>query len=103
MNIADLTNPATNPLPEEVQELVAALIEGRVHSLAILAEITYPDGDTDWMTCLSLDMDNNESDELGFIGAMTMLQREVIQMIDPPTIRIITRSDEEDNDDSDAG
>lgn len=99
MQIADLTNPNTNPLPDEVKELVAALLEGRVHSLAILAEITDHEGDRDWLTCYSMDMDDNETDEIGFVGAMTMLQRQIIEAIDPTEIRIIQISKPDDNED----
>lgn len=97
MQIADLTNPNTNPLPMEVQELVAALIEGRVHSLAIVAEITNHEGECEWLTGYSFDMDENETDEMGFLGAIALMQRKVANEIDTPVIRIsIIRPDDDD-------
>lgn len=101
MNIADLTNPATNPLPEEVQSLVAALIEGRVHSLAILAETTGTDGEPDWIAGFSLDMDDNETDEVSFVGAVALLQKAIHEAIDPPSVNIIQIKPSDD--DPDAG
>ena len=98
MNIADLTNPDTNPLPEEVRELVAALIEGRVHSLLILAEITDESGEASIHSMYELDMDENISNEFAFVGALGLLHRQVQEEIDPPTFRIqITGSPDDDD------
>jgi hypothetical protein len=94
MNLADLTNPDTNPLPEEVQDLVAALLEGRVHSLAIVAEITDEVGDSAWIRGFSLDMDENESDDLAFLGSLGLMYRQVQDEVCMPEVRL--RLDDED-------
>jgi len=96
MKLADLTNPDTNPLPEEVRELVAALIEGRVHSLLILAEITDDSGEASIHSMYELDMDENISNEYAFVGALGLLHRQVQEEIDPPTFRI--HDDDTDDD-----
>ena len=96
MKITDFSNPATNPLPDEVRDLVAALIEGRVHSLAILAEITDEDGDLAWITGFQLDMDDNESNDFAFSGALGILHRQVQDAIDAPTFEIEIEDDEDD-------
>jgi len=101
MKLTDITNPATNPLPEEVQDLVAALIEGRVHSLAILAEITDEDGDAAWITGFQLDMDDNESNDFAFSGALGILHRQVQDAIDTPTFEIELGDDDNDDDEND--
>ena len=99
MKLADLTNPDTNPLPEEVRELVAALIEGRVHSLLILAEITDDTGEASIHSMYELDMDENISNEYAFVGALGLLHRQVQEEIDPPTFRIqITGGSNDDED-----
>ena len=99
MKLADLTNPDTNPLPEEVRELVAALIEGRVHSLLILAEITDDTGEASIHSMYELDMDENISNEYVFVGALGLLHRQVQEEIDPPTFRIqITGGSDDDED-----
>lgn len=61
----------------EVQDLVAALIEGRVHSLMIVAEVTDENGNKDWIKGFDLDMDENVSDDFAFVGAVTMALREL--------------------------
>lgn len=73
MQIADLANPATNPIPEEAQELVAALLEGRVKSLAVVAEIEAPGGKVEWINDYWIDMDEHSSDRRGLIGTVHML------------------------------
>ena len=99
MKVADLVNPAINPLPEEVQDLVAALIEGRVHSLAILAEITDADGNTDWLQGYSLDMDENISDELAFVGALGLMLKEIQEAIAPQNLTLHIKREDDDDDD----
>ena len=100
MKLADLTNPDTNPLPEEVRELVAALIEGRVHSLLILAEITDDTGEASIHSMYELNMDENISNEYAFVGALGLLHRQVQEEINPPTFRIqITGGSDDDTDD----
>lgn len=81
MNIADLVNPETNPLPEEVKDLVAALLEGRVRSMFLVAEIEDADSDTAWIEGYSLHMDDHESDIRGFVGAVTLNLDEMKQDI----------------------
>lgn len=81
MNIADLTNPDTNPLPEEVKDLVAALIEGRVRSMFLVAEIEDSDSDTSWIEGYSVHMDEHESDIRAFVGAVTLNLDELKQDI----------------------
>lgn len=58
--------------------LVAALLEGRVKSLAIVAEIIDTDGSPVWIQDYELDMEEHTSDLRGFVGAMTMLHKEVL-------------------------
>ena len=97
MHIADLTNPNTNPLPEEVRDLVAALIEGRVHSLAILAEISDENGDQGWIEGFTLDMDDNQSDDYAFLGALGLLHRQVQDEIAPMFLMQVRGEDEDDD------
>jgi hypothetical protein len=73
MNITDMTNPDANPIPEEAQALVAALLEGRVKSLAVVAEIEDADGQASWINEYWIDLDEHSSDRRGFIGTMHML------------------------------
>lgn len=72
MNIADLTNPDTNPLPEEAQALVAALLEGRVRSMFLVAEVEEADGQTAWIEGYGAHMDDHVSDIRAFVGAVTL-------------------------------
>lgn len=81
MQIADLTNPSTNPLPEEVQELVAALLEGRVRSMFLVAEIEESDGDTAWLEGSIINMDEHQSDVRAFVGSITLNLDELKQEI----------------------
>ena len=81
MNIADLTNPNTNPLPEEAQDLVAALIEGRVRSMFLVAEIEGHDGETGWIEGYSVHMDEHVSDVRAFVGAVTLNLDEIKQAV----------------------
>lgn len=99
MNFADLTNPETNPLPEEVQDLVAALLEGRVHTLMILAEFTDEDGEQGWIRGYSLDMDENESDAYGFLGHLSILSRQIQDEVETPTLDITIRGNDDDSED----
>ena len=99
MNLADLTNPATNPLPEEVQDLVATLLEGRVHSLMIVAEFTVSEGNQGWIRGFSLDMDDNESDAYGFLGHINMMTRQIQDDIETPQLSITIKGDDDDTDD----
>lgn len=99
IQVADLTNPATNPLPEEVQDLVGAMLEGRVRSLFIVAEIEDADGLTDWIEGYSLDMDEHESDERAFVGAVTMVREALMSSIQPQ--EFVIHFNEDDNDDND--
>lgn len=79
MQIADLINPNTNPLPEEVQELVAALLEGRVKSMFLVAELVDHDGQPSWIEGCDLNMDDHESDQRAFVGAVTITLDELKQ------------------------
>lgn len=101
MNIADLTNPETNPLPDEVKDLVAALLEGRVHSLLILAELSDQDGEQEWIEGFTLDMDENLSDDYGFLGHLNLLQRQIQDDIEAPSLMIHIRTDNTGDDDDD--
>lgn len=99
--LTDLTNPATNPLPDEVKELVAALLEGRVHSLAIVAEVKTPDGDMDWLQGYNMNMDDNLSNDYGFVGALAMMLKRVQNHIEEEDF-IIELMDDDDEEDEDA-
>lgn len=95
--LTDLTNPATNPLPDEVQALVAALLEGRVHSLAIVAEVSDAHGLRDWIEGFDLDMDGNESDGYGFIGALSMMLREAQDELMDTRVTVVMDDDDDDD------
>ena len=99
MKLADLTNPQTNPLPEEVQDLVAALLEGRVHTLMILAEFRDENGDQGWIRGYSLDMDDNDSDAYGFLGHLNIMTRQIQDEIETPELSITIRGSDDDTDD----
>lgn len=96
MKTFNLTNPETNPLPEEVQALVAALLEGRVHTLAILAEVSDAHGQRDWIEGFDMDMDGNETDEYGFVGALSMMLREVQDEVSNTEVSMILDDEDED-------
>lgn len=102
--ITDLVNPDPNPLPNEVKELVAALLEGRVHSLAIIAEVTKTDGEKDWLQGFSMDMDDNESDDYGFVGTLSMILKRVQDYIEEQDfiIALTEQDDDEDEEGEDA-
>lgn len=72
MNLADLTNPETNPLPHEARDLVAALIEGRVRSMFLVAEIEDADSDTAWIEGYTMNMDGHQTDVRSFVGAVQL-------------------------------
>lgn len=82
MQIADLTNPDTNPLPEEARDLVAALLEGRVRSMFLVAEVEDEDGETSWIEGYGAHIEDHVSDLRGFVGAVTLnldeLKRDII-------------------------
>ena len=98
--IVDLLNPNTNPLPDEAQQLVAALLEGRVRAMFLVAEIEEADGDTAWLEGSLVNMDEHQSDIRAFIGSITLnldeLKRDVID-------GLFTDDDEDEASDSDAG
>lgn len=79
--VTDMTNPACNPMPEEVQDLVAALLEGRVKSMFLVAELVEPDGETAWIEGFELNMDEHQSNQRAFIGAVTLNLDELKQGI----------------------
>lgn len=81
IRVTDLTNPATNPLPEEVQDLVAALLEGRVKSMFLVAELVDHDGQPSWIEGSDLNMDEHESDQRAFVGAIALTLDELKQDI----------------------
>jgi hypothetical protein len=81
IKIADITNPDTNPIPEEAQELVAALLEGRVKSLAVVAEIQEQDGSTGWINEYWIDLEEHTSDRRGFVGTMHMVVHDMTEGI----------------------
>lgn len=98
MNL-DLTNPETNPLPEEVQTLTRLLLEGRVASLAICAEVLGEDGETEWLEGYLLDMDDLESDTRAFAGSLGLLhQRVQEELIGPKTLTIRIQNNDDDGD-----
>lgn len=101
--IADLTNPATNPLPEQAQELVRYLLEGRVASLLICAEVIEADGSTSWIEGFCLDMDGNRTHRRAFAGSVDLLHRELAKELryDTITIQIGTDADDDTEDDDD--
>lgn len=101
MNIADLTNPETNPIPEEVQDLVAALIEGRVRSFFCVAELENAEGETEWIEGFEIDMDGHESDDRAFIGAVSMAHVALVQDLLGHEIHVHIGGDDEDDDDAD--
>lgn len=81
LKVTDMTNPACNPLPEELQDLVAALLEGRVRSMFLVAEMVEPDGETAWIEGFELNMEGHESNHRAFIGAVTLNLDELKQGI----------------------
>lgn len=98
--IVDLLNPNTNPLPDEAQQLVAALLEGRVRSLFLVAEIEEADGDTAWLEGSLLNMDEHQSDIRAFIGSITLNLDELKQdVIDG----LFTDDDEDEAGNEDVG
>jgi len=98
--IADLTNPATNPLPEQAQELVRYLLEGRVASLLICAEVIEADGSTSWIEGFCLDMDGNQTNRRAFAGSVDLLHRDLADELtfDTVTIEVGLDDDEDDED-----
>lgn len=98
--IVDLLNPNTNPLPDEAQQLVAALLDGRVRSMFLVAEIEESDGSTAWLEGSLVNMDEHQSDIRAFIGSITLNLDELKQdVIDG----LFTDDDEDEASDSDAG
>lgn len=81
IRVTDLTNPATNPLPEEVQDLVSALLEGRVKSMFLVAEMVDHDGQPSWIEGCDINMDDHESDQRAFVGAVDLALAELKQDI----------------------
>lgn len=81
MKLTDIANPQTNPIPEEAQDLVAALLEGRVKSLAIVAEIEEADGQTSWMNDYWIDLDEHTTDRRGFVGTVHMMAHDMTDEI----------------------
>ena len=101
MHIADLTNPETNPIPVEVQELTAALLEGRVRSLFIVAEIDGPD-ETEWIEGYSLDMDDHITNQRAFVGAIQMNFLELQNGIIEPQMTVTIRKQDDDDEEDEA-
>jgi len=99
-NLTSPTDPQTNPLPEEVQALVAALLEGRVHSLAIVAGVVDEHGERDWIEGFSLDMDGHETDDYGFVGALAMLLKNVQEEIEAPEFVLAVDDDDDDGEEA---
>ena len=98
--LVDLLNPDTNPLPDEAQQLVAALLEGRVRSMFLVAEIEEADGDTAWLEGSLVNMDEHQSDIRSFIGSITLNLDELKQdVIDG----LFTDDDEDEAGNEDAG
>lgn len=95
--LADLTNPDTNPLPDETKLLVAALLEGRVKSLFLVAEIENEDGESEWLEGYELDMDDHETDDRAFVGAVVLAYQAMINEMTPQQIRIQIRNQEDDD------
>lgn len=81
VTITDLVNPNTNPLPDEARDLVAALLEGRVRSMFLIAEIEGQDGETEWLEGYGVHMEGQESDTRAFVGAISLNFEEVKQAI----------------------
>lgn len=98
--IVDLLNPNTNPLPDEAQQLVSALLEGRVRSMFLVAEIEEADGDAAWLEGSLVNMDEHQSDIRAFIGSITLNLDELKQdVIDG----LFTDDDEDEAGNEDAG
>ena len=98
--IVDLLNPNTNPLPDEAQQLVAALLEGRVRSMFLVAEIEEADGSAAWLEGSLVNMDEHQSDIRAFIGSITLNLDELKQdVIDG----LFTDDDEDEAGNEDVG
>jgi hypothetical protein len=87
----DLTNPECNPLPEQLQQLVQLMLDGRVSTLAILAEVKQDDQHTlGWINMFETDIDDSESDVPALIGHLQILQREVMRACVPSDIEYLS-------------
>ena len=98
MNLTDFTNSNTNPLPDEARDLVAALIEGRVRSMFLVAEIDNPDGRTAWIEGYSMNMDDHTTDIRSFVGAVQLNLDELKSDIVNGVIVAIEDGDDDDED-----
>lgn len=67
-------------LPDEVRDLIGALIEGRVATLMLIAEIKEPDGQSAWIQDVSINMDGNDSNMRAAVGTLEIVKDEVMSL-----------------------
>lgn len=102
LKVTDLTNPETNPIPEQAQELVAALLEGRVKSLFVVAEVSAPGDTTEWIEMYETDVDDHITDDRAFVGAVTQMYQSLLSDMNPVQLMIQVGGEEPDDDDEPA-
>lgn len=72
----DFTHIDASPLPDEVKELVSGLLEGRVKTLIVVAELQ----DNDFLEGIFVDLDGNTSHRYAVIGAIESVKRDFMRM-----------------------
>lgn len=75
MTAINLNHIDASALPNEIRELVAALIEGTVKTLIVIAEIQ---GDS-FMDAVYVDMDGGTSNRLATLGAIEVVKRDFMR------------------------
>ena len=96
----DISNMQADALPDEVKTLVVNLLEGRIKSLIIIAELQdqagFPEG-------VFVDMEGGESNRYAVIGALESVKRDFMRMevesrVDYVEIDDIVFMDDDDDD-----
>lgn len=102
MKVTDFFNPETNPIPEEMQQLIQLFLEGRVATWALAVEIKADSENTyGWLLDWDVNVDDHESDAAGLIGYLEILKREVMRSEIPSQVEYLSFDDLIDGEDSD--
>jgi hypothetical protein len=101
MNNFDFSKMQERALPDEVKTLVVLLLEGRVKSLIIVAELQEGVG---FMEGIFVDMEGGESNRYAVIGALESVKRDFMRMEVESRVDYVEPDDlifDDDDDDDD--
>ena len=97
----DISNMQADALPDEVKTLVVNLLEGRIKSLIIIAELQDQAG---FLEGVFVDMEGGDSNRYAVIGALESVKRDFMRMevdsrVDYVEMDDIIFMDDDDDDD----